>query len=103
MSQINYPEDGIYNICSDNIYGCREHIRASISESHFDIPEGFGYRNYLAGLNGTLNDFRSELNSIDSCLRHTDNSYKTLASSLEEEARRIEINEISERDRMIVK
>ena len=103
MSRIDYPEDGIYNMCSGSINACRGDISASISESYFDIPEDFSYRSYLAGLNGTLNSFQSELNSIDSCLQHTNNSYRSLSSNLEEGARRIEVNKIPERDRLITK
>ena len=102
MSQLNYPEGGIYGPCSGNIGGGRHHISAAISDSFFDIPEDFGYRGFLQGLNGTLNGYLQEINSIDARLRQTDHAFQSLSNNLEDRARHLAVTPIKERERMIV-
>ena len=101
MSKLNYPANGLYILVKPHEERFNEHMSEAISNSNFDIPSDFQYKNYLDSLSDTLREYYSRKNEITSKIRRTDAIFSNISDVFTVRASRIITPEINKRERLI--
>ncbi len=101
MTKLVFPSNGIYPICKNSIQGCARDLFNAIENCNYTIPSGFPHENYLRGLSGELNGYRTEVKNIGAKLKRTDRNFDNLSDNLTTNASKITTTKITKRDRMI--
>ena len=101
MSKLIYPNDGIYRYCKNDAESCANTLLQAISDCNFDIPSGFVYKSHLSNLDNNIRSFYNEISNISSKILKIDHDYETLSSDLELSVKKMTVNKVKERDRMI--
>lgn len=102
MTKLVYPKDGLVVSCGKSVRTCTRKLSGAIGECSFDIPSDFVYSNYLNGLESKLNAYLATVHEISSKIKKTDREFSNLSDSLEDSAKKITVNKLRNRERMIV-
>lgn len=102
MSKINFPQEGIYGYCRDNLDEAISNIYSALSNSTFDIPSNFNNAGYMRELNSLLNKCYSEISSINLIIQTIDQKFTEMSDILEQDAKKMESIKIQERERLIL-
>lgn len=102
MTKLSYPTTGIYNYYSSNIENCTRYLAQALSNSVFNIPSEFVYKQRLSNLDNVISGYCKEIGEIGTKLKYSNDNFESLSDDLVNAVEKMTISKVKERERMII-
>lgn len=103
MTRINYVENGIYTLCTDDVESISKNLKSALdSASSFSCPSWFSQRSYVMSFDNKVKDFIDEFDECDDNLKYADREYEDVTETMTQDVKALTTTVLKERERMIV-